>query len=71
MTKRKPKSPMTDPLRQAIVDSGLPLLTLANETGVARASLIRFVRGQTSLRLDIADKLAAYYRLELTKRKEN
>ncbi|HUY35381.1 MAG TPA: helix-turn-helix transcriptional regulator [Pirellulales bacterium] len=61
--------PMTDPLRQAIVDSGMPLLTLATETGVARASLIRFVRGQTSLRLDIADKLAVYFNLELAKRK--
>jgi len=60
---------MTDPLRQAIVDSKLPLLTLANETGIARASLIRFVRGQTSLRLDIADKLAVYFNLELVKRK--
>jgi plasmid maintenance system antidote protein VapI len=69
MSKSKPKAPMTDPLRQAIVDSGLPLLTLANETGIARASLIRFVRGQTSLRLDIADRLAAYYGLELTRRK--
>ena len=65
----KSKTPMTDPLRQAIVDSKLPLLTLANETGIARASLIRFVRGQTSLRLDIADKLAVYFNLELVKRK--
>jgi len=65
MTKRKPKPPLTDPLRQAIVDSGLPLLRLANETGIARASLIRFVRGDTSIRLDIADKLAAYFGLKL------
>ena len=65
MTKRKPKAPLTDPLRQAIVDSGLPLLRLANETGIARASLIRFVRGDTSIRLDIADKLAVYLGLEL------
>jgi plasmid maintenance system antidote protein VapI len=65
MTKHEPKTPMTDPLRQAIVDSGLPLLRLANETGVARASLIRFVRGDTSIRLDIADRLAEYFGLEL------
>ncbi|HUY32803.1 MAG TPA: helix-turn-helix transcriptional regulator [Pirellulales bacterium] len=52
---------------QAAAD--VPLLTLATETGVARASLIRFVRGQTSLRLDIADKLATYFNLELAKRK--
>jgi plasmid maintenance system antidote protein VapI len=67
--KSKPKSPMTDPLRKAIVDSELPLLTLAQQTGVARASLIRFVRAETSLHLDVADKLAAYFGLELVKRK--
>ena len=59
------KSPLTDPLRQAIVDSGKPLLTLAEETGVARASLIRFRRGERSLRLDVADKLANYFGLRL------
>lgn len=59
-------TPITDVLRQAIIDSGLPLLRLANETGVQRASLSRFVRGKNSLRLDVADKLAAYFGLVLT-----
>jgi plasmid maintenance system antidote protein VapI len=59
--------PITDVLRQAILDSGLPLLRLANETGVQRASLSRFVRGKNSLRLDVADKLAVYFGLELAK----
>lgn len=68
MTKRMtaPKLTMSDVLRQAIRDGGLPLLRLAQETGVARASLTRFVRGQRSLRLDCADKLAAYFDLTLT-----
>ena len=70
MSKSKSQSPLTDPLRQAIVDSGLPLLRLANETGIARASLIRFVRGDSSIRLDIADKLADYFGLELTPTKQ-
>jgi hypothetical protein len=30
--------------------------------------LLRFVRGDQSLRLDMADKLAEYFGLELTKR---
>jgi plasmid maintenance system antidote protein VapI len=68
MRRKKIKS-MTDVIRQAIVESGMPLLTLSNETGVARASLIRFVRGERSLRLDCADKLAEFFGLELTKRK--
>lgn len=58
-------SPLTDVLRQAIKESGLPLLRLANETGIARASLIRFTRGDSSLRLDIADRLVCYFGLKL------
>lgn len=57
---------MATALRQAILESGLPLLRIANETGVQRASLSRFLRGKNSLRLDMADKLAAYFGLELT-----
>ena len=52
---------MTATLRQAIADSGLPMLTIANETGIQRASLIRFARGDQSLRLDVADQLAEYF----------
>jgi plasmid maintenance system antidote protein VapI len=61
------ETPLTDVLRQAILDSGLPLLRIAKDTGVQRASLSRFVRGKNSLRLDMADKLAAYFGLKLTK----
>jgi len=59
---------MSDTLRQAIrerLETGLPMLTLAKETGVERVSLIRFSRGDQSLRLDIADRLAFYFGLEL------
>jgi plasmid maintenance system antidote protein VapI len=59
-------SPITDVIRQAILDSGLPLLRIADETGVERASISRFVRGKNSLRLDMADKLATYFGLTLT-----
>lgn len=61
---------MTDVLRRAILDSGLPLLRIARETGVQRASLSRFVRGKNSLRLDLADKLAAYFGLTLSPTKK-
>jgi plasmid maintenance system antidote protein VapI len=60
--------PMSDVLRRAIRESGLALLTIATETGVERASVSRFVRGERSLRLDIADKLAAHFGLQLTPR---
>jgi plasmid maintenance system antidote protein VapI len=59
---------MTEILRQAIVNCDLPMLQIAEDTGIQRASLIRFVRGDQSLRLDVADKLAEYFGLELVQR---
>ena len=56
---------MTEILRGAIETSGVPYLELERETGVRRASISRFVRGETSLRLDIADRLAAYFGIEV------
>jgi plasmid maintenance system antidote protein VapI len=56
---------MTDVLRRAILGSGLPLLRIARDTGVERASISRFVREKNSLRLDVADRLAAYLGLTL------
>ncbi|MHB1035746.1 MAG: helix-turn-helix domain-containing protein [Pirellulales bacterium] len=69
MRKTTSQNPMTDAIRNAIIESGIPLLVLANETSVARASLIRFRRGETSIRLDVADKLAIYFGLDVVKRK--
>lgn len=58
-------TPISAVLRRAIRDSGLALKAIERETGVQRASLSRFVAGKQSLRLDVADKLAAYLRLRL------
>jgi hypothetical protein len=55
-----------DGLRQAILRSGKAYKTLERETVVARASIMRFVRGDQSIRLDMADRLAAYFDLSLT-----
>jgi len=61
--------PISDLLRrtvaQAIEDGRTNYKALERETGVARASIMRFVRGSQSLRLDMADRLAAYFGLEL------
>ena len=56
---------MTDVLRDAIVSSGVSHLALSEATGVERMSIGRFVRGERSIRLDNADKLAAYFGLVL------
>ena len=60
---------MTDALKQAIEESGLTVLEIERATSVKRASVLRFMRGETSLRLDIADRLAAYFGLAVVKRK--
>jgi plasmid maintenance system antidote protein VapI len=62
---------MSEVLRRAIQESGLALLKIAADTGVERASISRFVRGERSLRLDMADKLAAYFGLRLTNKRAN
>ncbi len=69
MGKGKPKPTMTDVLKAAIEESGLTQYRIAKDTGIPATSLMRFMRGETSLRLDKADVLAEYLGLELTKRK--
>jgi len=56
---------MTDRLRKAIRDSGLSLYAIAAKTGLKRPSLSRFMAGTRSLRLDKADILATFFKLEL------
>jgi plasmid maintenance system antidote protein VapI len=58
---------MSDVLRKAIAESGIAYIALERATGVQRMSISRFMRGATSLRLDQADKLAAYFGLKLQK----
>jgi plasmid maintenance system antidote protein VapI len=65
MKKTPTPAPLSDVLRRAIVGSGEPYQALERATGVRRASIMRFVRGERSLRLDKADALAAYFGLEL------
>jgi plasmid maintenance system antidote protein VapI len=59
------KTPIAIVLRRTIVKSGMTYLALERETGVARASIMRFVNGERTLRLDMADRLAAYFGLRL------
>ena len=69
MPKHNRRSPITDLLRKTVANSKVPLLSLQEATGVKRASIMRFLRGEQSLRLDKADALADYFGLELTRRK--
>jgi plasmid maintenance system antidote protein VapI len=62
------KTPIADALRRMIAESGMSYSALERETGVARASVMRFISGERTLRLDMADRLAAFFELELVGR---
>ncbi|MCH8851349.1 MAG: helix-turn-helix transcriptional regulator [Planctomycetes bacterium] len=55
---------MSAVLKKAIAESDLTYLMLERETGVSRASIMRFMRGERTLRLDMADKLAEHFGIE-------
>lgn len=63
MSKGKPT--MTDVIKAAINESGLTRYRIATDTGLGESALMRFMRGETSIRLDKADVLAAYLGLRL------
>lgn len=56
---------MQDTLKQAITDSGLSHLRLSILADVNRISVMRFMRGDTSLSLEQAERLADFFGLEL------
>jgi plasmid maintenance system antidote protein VapI len=60
MSIRKPAESLSEVLRRTIAESGNSYKALARETGVARASIQRFVDGRQSIRLDMADRLARF-----------
>jgi len=68
MRKNKVELTITDVLKTAIEESGLSQYRISRDTGVPATSIMRFARGETSLRLDNADVLADYFGLQLTQR---
>ena len=56
---------MTMALLKAFRESGQTVYRVAKNAGLEKESLRLFVTEQRSLRLDKADKLAAYFGLEL------
>jgi plasmid maintenance system antidote protein VapI len=62
---RTGKLPITEALQNAIAKSGLTYYAIERLTGVKRQSIMYFMRSQRSLRLNIADRLAVYFGLEV------
>lgn len=67
--KRRMPSTATETLRRAIADCGLSFAELERRSDVKRQSLMKFARGEQSLRLDMVDKLLPCLELELVKNK--
>ena len=58
---------MTEQLKTAIRDCGMPLNQLEKVSGVGRDQLSRFLRGERSLTLPAVEKLCEALGLELSK----
>ena len=58
---------MSETLREALRKSTLTVYAVAKATGLQTDSLYRFLDGRTSLRLDLADRLAEFLGFELRK----
>jgi plasmid maintenance system antidote protein VapI len=74
MSKQNSPAPISDLLRRtiaaAIERKQTNYKALQRETGVTRASIMRFVTGTQFLRLDMADRLATYFGLELRRKRK-
>jgi len=66
----KSTQPFTEALKKAIRDSEMSFLGLEAATGVKRQSLMKFMRGEQSLQLDYADRLADYFGMKVSQRKK-
>lgn len=62
---KKSKLTITDVLKAAIEESGVTRYRIAKETEIPETTLMRFMSGETTIRLDKADALAAYLGLRL------
>lgn len=60
---------ISEVMRQALAEWYENQAEVSRATGIPTSVLSRFARSETSLRGDIADTLADYLGLELTKRK--
>jgi transcriptional regulator with XRE-family HTH domain len=60
---------MSELLRAALSEGGESLNAIERATGIKRQSLATFLRGESTLRLDKADQLAAHFGIECRRTK--
>jgi len=65
---RKPK-PISDQVRDAVASAGVTRYRISKETGIAQATLTRFMSGERGLPMTTLDILGEYLDLEISVRK--
>ncbi len=65
---RMAKLSISERLRREVEKCGETRYRIAQETGIAQASLYRFLSHERGLSMDAIDRLAAYFNLELRKK---
>lgn len=69
MGAKKPNPTMADLIREALMDRTESLRAIERATGVKHPSMVNFLSGKRSFHLDSADKLAAYFGIEVRRPK--
>lgn len=64
------RKPLSEQLKDAILNADVSRYRIAQETGLTEAALSRFVNGVAGLSLDSVDKIGEYLVLEITTRKQ-
>lgn len=67
MRKEQQKLPLAVELQRVILESGMSLNQLGQQTGVSQGQLSRFVRGDRTLTLPAVDKLCRFFGLKLVR----
>jgi transcriptional regulator with XRE-family HTH domain len=62
---RNEKRPLTEQLRQAILECGESQADISRATGIGKDKLSRFVRGERGVSMEVLDGLGLYLNLEL------
>ena len=67
----KRRQPLSEQLRDAILDADVSRYRISQDTGLTEAALSRFVNGVAGLSLDSIDIVAEYLELDIVRRKPN
>lgn len=62
------RTPFSDELRAAVIDSGMKPSQICNDTGIDLGSMSKFLRGYRGISLENVDRLADYLGLHVARK---